>query len=391
MRSRRLAVLLVVALVVGLGAYAAIPYARAASLIVRAAGLGGRAEALADGQAHAVTAQPTHVVPTRHGDVVARFYVPDTTPRRTVLVMPGFNSFGIDEPRVASLASDLAGSGFRVMAMALPDLQRFRLTPAATDVIEDAVDWLAAHPESAGPDGRVGVIAVSFTGGLSISAAGRPRIRDKVAFVVSLGGHGDLRRVLRFLSTGDAPRVPGVAPPHAPHDYGVAVILNGLADRGVVPAEQVPPLRDAIATFLVASQLTVGDQAAADRMFAKAREMTERLPEPSRAYMQYVNARAVQQLGAVLAPLLDQLGADDPALSPELAPPPVAPVYLLHGHDDNIIPAAESVLLAAALEARGADVEVLLSGLITHAQVSATASASDAWELIRFWAGILRE
>jgi predicted esterase len=69
----------------------------------------------------------------------------------------------------------------------------------------------------------------------------------------------------------------------------------------------------------------------------------------------------------------------------------VAPVYLLHGHDDNIIPAAESVLLAAALEARGADVEVLLSGLITHAQVSATASASDAWELIRFWAGILRE
>ena len=196
--------------------------------------------------------------------------------------------------------------------------------------------------------------------------------------------------MLRFLATGDEPRVAGVDPPHAPHDYGVAVILNGLADRGVVPADQVQPLRDAIATFLVASQLTVQDQAAADRMFAQAREMTARLPEPSRTYMQYVNDRAVQRLGAVLVPYLNQLGADDPALSPELAPPPSAPVYLLHGHDDNVIPAAESVLLADSLEARGAEVKVLISGLITHAQVSTSATVSDAWQLVRFWTDVLR-
>ena len=392
MRSRRLLLLLLATAVIVLGGYAAVPYARAASLIVRAAGLGGRAEALAEAQAHRVTAQPKHMVPTRHGDVAAQFYVPDATPLRTVVVMPGFNSFGIDEPRVASLAADLAGSGFRVMAMALPDLQRFRLTPAATDVIEDAVAWLAAQPESAAPDGRVGVIAVSFTGGLSVSAAGRPRVRDKIAFVMSLGGHGDLRRVLRFLATGDPPRVAGVEPPHAPHDYGVAVILNGLADRGIVPADQVQPLRDALATFLVGSQLTVSDQAAADRMFAKAREMTEGLSEPSRTYMRYVNERAVRQLGPVLVPFLDQLaGADDPSLSPALAPPPAAPVYLLHGYDDNIIPAAESVLLAEALEAKGAEVELLLSGLITHAQVNTSATAADAWKLIRFWTNILQE
>ena len=391
MRSRWPLVIPLITALIALCAYAALPYARAASLVIRAADLGGRAEALANAQAHQVTALPTHMVPTRHGDVAARFYVPDAMPRRTVLVMPGFNSFGIDEPRVAALAADVAGSGFRVMAMALPDLQRVRLTPDATDVIEDAVAWLAAQPENAAPDGRIGVIAVSFTGGLSVSAAGRPRVRDKVAFVMSLGGHGDLRRVMRFLATGDAPRVGGVDPPHAPHDYGVAVILNGLADRGVVPSDQVQPLRDAITTFLVASQLTVSDRAAADRMFAKAAEMTEGLPEPSRTYMRHVNARAVQEIGSVLVPFLDQLGADDPSLSPELAPPPSAPVYLLHGNDDNIIPAAESVLLAAALEARGVEVEVLLSGLITHAQVSASATASDAWKLVRFWADILQE
>jgi dienelactone hydrolase len=386
---RGLVVTAAVILAIAIAVYAAAPYARAASLIVRAASLGGRAEAIADAQAHEVTARPAHAVPTRHGDVPARFYVPDAQPRRTVLVMPGFNSFGIDEPRVAALATDLAGSGFRVMSMALPDLRRFRLTPAATDVIEDAVAWLAAQPDSADPDGKVGVIAVSFTGGLSISAAGREGIRDKVAFVVSLGGHGDLRRVLRYLATGDAPRAGGLEA-HAPHDYGVTVILNGLADRGVVPLDQVDALRDAIATYLVASQLTAGDQTEADRMFATAREMTHALPEPSRTYMKYVNDRAVDELGQVLVPHLDQLGADDPALSPELAPPPAAPVYLLHGYDDNIIPAAESLLLADDLRAKGADVQVLISGLITHAQVSASATASDAWKLIRFWKEILR-
>src|SRR5262245_13888370 len=391
MRSRRLLVVVLITGVIALGAYAAVPYARAASLIVRAADLGGRAEALADAQAHQVTAQPKHMVPTRYGDVVAQFYVPYSTHELTWRGSPAFNTFAIDDPRVAALAADLAGSGFRVMAMALPDLRRFRLTPAATDVIEDAVAWLAAQPESSAPDGRVGVIGVSFTGGLSVSAAGRERVRDKIAFVVSLGGHGDLRRVMRFLATGEAPRVAGVDPPPAPHDYGVAVILNELADRGVVPADQVQPLRDAIATFLVASQLTVRDQTAADRMFAKAREMAERLPEPSRMYMRYVNARAVQQLGPVLVPFLNQLGADDPSVSPELATPPSAPVYLLHGHDDNIIPAAESILLADALKARGADVKVLLSGLITHAQASGSATASDAWKLIRFWTDILQD
>ena len=104
------------------------------------------------------------MVPTRHGDVPAQFYMPARISELAVLVMPGFNSNGIDESRLASLAADIAASGYPVMALALPDLQQFRLTPAATDVIEDAVAWMANQPRLA-PDGRIGIIAVSFAGG----------------------------------------------------------------------------------------------------------------------------------------------------------------------------------------------------------------------------------
>jgi hypothetical protein len=199
-----------------------------------------------------------------------------------------------------------------------------------------------------------------------------------------------MRRVMRYLATGEAPHVAGLEL-HPPHDYGVAVILNGLADRGVVPAEQVPALRAAIGTFLTASQLTSVGKAESDPIFARAREMTSQLPEPSRTYMQYVNDRAVGKLGAVLVAHLNQLGADDPALSPELAPPPAAPIFLLHGHDDNIIPAAESVLLGEHLRKEGVRTRVLLSGLITHASVNAAATATDAAKLISFWADVLRQ
>src|SRR5688500_12158520 len=248
MTRRRLRMLLIVVLVLIVFVYVAAPYARAMALIVRVAALGGPAQAIISIQDNRVDAQPRHMVPTRHGDVPAQFYMPATVSERAVLVMPGFNSNGLDEARLAALAADIAASGYPVMALALPDLQQFRLTPAATDVIEDSVAWMVQQPQLA-RDGKVGIIAVSFSGGLSIVAAGRDRIRDHVQVVVSLRGQGDTRRVMTYLGTGVAPHVDGLET-HAPHDYGVAVILNSLADRGVVPIEQAGALRDAIETYL---------------------------------------------------------------------------------------------------------------------------------------------
>jgi predicted esterase len=70
---------------------------------------------------------------------------------------------------------------------------------------------------------------------------------------------------------------------------------------------------------------------------------------------------------------------------------PTAPLYLLHGIDDTVIPAVESALLAESLRARGADVHLLLSGLITHAEVNKDVPVSEALKLISFWASVLRQ
>lgn len=397
--SRRSKAAIVIA-VLAVGGWLALPYLDAISFIVRAADLPGAPAAVAAWRAAAVTAEPVFAVPTRAGDVPARFYRPDGGARRTVLLMPGVHRDGIDEARLIGLAEDLAATGFGVLTIAAPDLQRFKITPAVTDVIEDAVTWASQQPQYA-PDGKVGLLGISFSGGLSIVAAGRDAIRDRVAFVLSFGGHGDLARVMHYLCSGEvlgdlerakqSSAVGGAAHVgvHPPHDYGVAVVLLSLADR-VVPADQVASLTRGIDGFLLASSLAMTDQAAALKVFDEMTAYAATLPEPSRTLMTHVNNRAVDKLGPILLPVADALKDHPgmPALSAERAAPPLAPVLLLHGVDDNVIPSMETVLLAEHLRGR-VEVTGLLSGLITHAEVNRTPTLTEVWRLMRFWREIM--
>ena len=103
-----------------------------------------------------------------------------------------------------------------------------------------------------------------------------------------------------------------------------------------------------------------------------------------------MNARDVAHLGPVLLPHVDAL-ARDPALSPDLSPRPVCPVYLLHGTDDNVVPAIESRLLADDLRRHGLPVRLLVTPLITHAEVNRDSTAAAIWNLIHFWSAVLDE
>jgi pimeloyl-ACP methyl ester carboxylesterase len=195
---------------------------------------------------------------------------------------------------------------------------------------------------------------------------------------VSFGGHGNLTRVARFLCTGEQPD--GTF--RKPHDYGVVITLINVANQ-IVPPEQVAPLRAAIVTFLSASHLDMYDKAAAAKEFGHARELQTALPEPSATFMKYVNDRQVKELGAALLPFAEKFG-NTPSLSPEMASDLTAPVFLIHGADDNVVPAMESAWLADRLK-KQVPVHVLITPLITHAEVDRGAGATDVWRLVRFW------
>lgn len=382
MRTRTKALGIIAAALL-LGAWASNGYLRAAAFVVQASGMQGyarKAAAVETGEFD----ERALTIPWRSGQLRARLYIPRGASDRAMLLVPGVHAAGVDEPRLVQFARDLASVRHTVLTAELTDLTQYRITPRTTDMIEDAARWLSNQRDLA-RDGHVGMMGISFAGGLSLIAASRESLRDRVAFVMSFGGHGDLPRTLRYLCTGLQPD--GSTRP--PHDYGVVIILLSVADQ-VVPPDQVEPLRNVILTYLEASRLDLVDKNESWNTFQRARAMTASLPEPSKTLMGYVNDRDVGHLGPILLPHVTKLG-DDRELSPANQAAPSAPVYLLHGTDDNVIPAVESFLLADTLRSRGVEVHQLATPLITHAEVDRSATPSAMLKLVGFWADLLGE
>jgi len=260
-------------------------------------------------------------------------------------------------------------------------------------MIEDAAVWLADNRELT-RGGPIGMMGISFAGGLSMVAAGRASLQGRIAFVFSFGGHANFQRVVRYLCTGEEPAFatsPGgthAPKPPPPHDYGVAIIALDLAHR-LVPGGQVEPLRHGILAFLHASHVALFDQAKAAEEFAAARGMEQALEEPARTVLGLVNRRESAELGRRLLPHTAALG-DVPSLSPDQSPVPDAPVFLLHGSEDNVVPSAEALWLAEHQRPH-TSVRVLLTPLISHAEVDRPATAREVLDLISFWTGMLRQ
>jgi pimeloyl-ACP methyl ester carboxylesterase len=369
-----IAALLSLALIVWLGQ----PWISGAALLADLSGAAGWGRRLLPVRLHAVTSADI-AIPTRHGAVAARI-TRAARSMRTVVVFPGVHSGGVDEPRLAALTARLAATGATVVSVPLPELRVYRITPASTDVIEDATLWTASQRDLA-PSGTTGVVGVSFSGGLAIVAAGRPSLRDRISAVISIGGHADLARVMTYLCTGTLPG--GVTAP-APHDYGVAVLLRA-AIPSLVPAAQVAPTTDALVAFLDASSDAAAHPARAAERFAAARAIADRLDDPARTLLRWANERNVAEIGPRLLPLVETLGGDA-ALSPERSPAPHVPVFIVHGRDDTVIPSFEAAQLAEYLQRQGnTQTHALLTPLLSHADVQPGVSLSEGWRLVQFW------
>src|SRR4030095_2252055 len=91
---------------------------------------------------------------------------------RVALLTSGLHVSGIDEPRLTRIGHELAASGIVVVTPDIPELSRFEISPAITDMIERAALWLATESGLDG-DQRIGMMGISFSGGLSNSAGRR--------------------------------------------------------------------------------------------------------------------------------------------------------------------------------------------------------------------------
>ena len=370
MRLRRVAAVILVLMMGVAAAIVARPYGKGLSFVIRAADMRGPLRSAGDIGARRVATEAT---------TIGRLYRPDGTPRRFVLLVPGPHLAGIDEPRLVVLATQLAASGLAVVTPDIPELSRVEMTPAVTDAIEvaaRAVADLSKAERTATSDGRIGLIGLTFSGGLSVVAGGRASLRDRLAFVVSIGGHHDFPSVVRYLCVG-------AHDSRQPDMFGTAIVLLNVADR-LVPPRQVDRLRDAVRQFL--STDGTADTRRAEAL-ATLKKLARSMPEPSAGLLRYLAEGDLVHLGSRLLPSVAPY-ASPPALSPSRSPKPTTAVFLLHGTQDNVVASSESEHLAGELVGHTL-VRWLSTAVVSGAGFTASPRLGEALQLGSFWGEVL--
>ena len=289
-----------------------------------------------------------------------------------VVLVHGVHRLGIDEPRLGRFARAVAASGVVVLTPEVQEIADYRVDPASVETIGAAARALDARLGA----GKAGVMGMSFAGGLALIAAADPRFAEDIGFVVAVGAHDDLARVSRFFAT-DAIDAPDGSRVHLhAHGYGAMVMIGNGSPERFFAAEDVPAAKDAI-------RLWLWD----DRDAARAR--AEALgPEAWATVDALFDGRA----DLVAPELLAETERDHEAMD-RVSPHGKlgglrAPVFLLHGAGDTVIPAAETAWLASEVPA---DVlrEALVSPAIVHVEMDDGTALSDQWALVRFMARVL--
>lgn len=305
----------------------------------------------------------------------ARLYLPEGGHGHGIVVSHGVHFRGIDEPRLVSFARALARSGLVVLTPELDDLIDYRVSQRGIDVIGQSIRYLGARRDLV-TEQKVGVIGFSFAGGLSLVAAAKPELADRIAFVTSVGGHHDLARVLEFLLSGVVATPTG--PEHRePHEYGLVILTYEHLDH-FVPGPDRAVMGDALRAWLQE-----------DRPRARTLASLRTTAEGEHVFM-LLETHQLGTLASELRHVIAEHGAELDALSPKDRLAHIrAPVYLLHGSADSVIPPSEAEWAARELEVAHTPHLALVTPLIEHVEVDKTAGLEDKIELVHFMAQLM--
>jgi dienelactone hydrolase len=307
--------------------------------------------------------------------VPARLYTPRgvESPPGLVLVH-GVHHLGIEEPRLVRFARTLASAGIDVFTPQVQELADYAVDAKSIDTLGAAAQALSRR--LAGQP-RVGVMGLSFAGGLALLTAADPRYADDVAFVVAVGAHDDLARVSRFFALDSVESPDGTRRALRAHPYGPLVLVYSHASE-FFPDADVPAVKEALRLWLWEDP-------------AGARRAGATVSEASRAKLDALLTDHVDALRSEMLASIDRNQSAMAAVSPagRLGRLRI-PVLLLHGAGDTVIPASETLWLAREVppeELRGA----LVSPALQHVELEGQPGWKDEWALIHFMASVLEQ
>ena len=287
-----------------------------------------------------------------------------------IVVVHGAHHMGMDEPRLRRLARALAAHGYLVLTPQVDELADYGITKNSAVVIGDAVKELARR--SGAP--RVGLLGLSFAGGMALIAACDPSVARQLSVVVAIGAHDDLRRVLDYFESDQTHAPDGSLFRMPAHEYGPLVVAYGHASA-YFSRKDLGPARRALRALLWEDLPLAHAEAA-------------KLSPRGQARMTLLFAHKTQSLTADTQRGLAAVQAELDAASPHFYLSRLrVPVMLLHGASDNVVPPTETLWLERDMPP-GVLQATLVSPAIGHVELDNT-GAMDQWRLLQWMTRML--
>jgi fermentation-respiration switch protein FrsA (DUF1100 family) len=253
--------------------------------------------------------------------------------RAALVLVPGATEAALDDPRLQSFAEALRRRDLVVLIPALDGDNPLQVSASDVDAVADGIRYLT----QAGQFAQIGIAAPSYAAGPAILAALQDDLRDRVGFVVAIGGYYDITEAITYLTTG-AFRESAAAPWRrgAVNERARWLFLQANTDR-------MDNRRDA-ATLAGIAGLRLRDPQAdtrdlAARLGGEGRDVyrlfTNRDPEAVPRLIDALPPRFAAEIRA-----LDLSARDLSLLQGDL--------ILIHGRDDPLVPYTESLRLAQA-------------------------------------------
>ncbi|MCU1222309.1 MAG: hypothetical protein JWQ42_402 [Edaphobacter sp.] len=311
--------------------------------------------------------------PAAGGVVQARMYLPARKAHAPALmVLHGVHHLGIDEPRLISFAAAMASCGLQVLTPELPDIKDYHIDAGSVRTIEESAQWFAKR--SGGP---VGVMGLSFSGGLALVAAADPIYQPSFKFVLAVGSQDEMSHVTQYYLTGREQRPDGTVEVLSPHEYGALVLEYEHLDD-FVQARDVAAVRTVLREHLYenkAAELAAMNQATVVQRAEAVALMDTNSPQTRARLAAAERLRRKEMDGLSPHGILKSM---------------TTPVYLLHGEADNIIPAAETLWMAKELPDTTLHA-MLVSPVLSHLDLDGAKPGTwDELRLVHFFALIMQ-
>jgi hypothetical protein len=287
------------------------------------------------------------------GEMEGDLYTPGEPARAGIVLVPGLAPKGRDDPRLVAFAYTLARARFMVLVPDLPNMRRQLVTHADAALIADAT----ADLHERGGGWPVGVVAVSFAVGPAVLALLEPAARDRVAFVVAIGGYYDIEELITYVTTGYYRRAGERQWRHLePSPYGPWIFL-------LTNARRLDDAHDRRLLMAIATRKLDDPEAPVDDLSAALG------PQGQAVYALLTNAdpeRTPELIRELPAAVRAEIEALDLKGKPLCAI--TARFILIHDRNDRIIPVTQSEDFASALGTERAKLYVVES--LSHADIS---------------------